>query len=117
MSAPAAAALALAGCEADAPLAPDTADAARSASHARATSHPGGATVVYRAEMRVDDPPVGPFALVHAMLEFQPGAWFPVHTHGGPALARRSARRARGPVTPAPPPWSWPIGHRTSYRG
>jgi quercetin dioxygenase-like cupin family protein len=85
----AAAALALAGCESVAPLAPlapDAADAAHSAPHARAPAHAGGATVVYRAEMRVDDPPAGPFALIHAMLEFQPGAWFPAHTHGGPAL-------------------------------
>jgi quercetin dioxygenase-like cupin family protein len=88
----AAAALALTGCGADAPLGPDAPhaahapDAARSPSHARAPAHPGGATVVYRAEMRVDDPPAGPFALIHAMLEFQPGTWFPAHTHGGPAL-------------------------------
>jgi quercetin dioxygenase-like cupin family protein len=94
----AAAALALAGCGADAPLAPlgppapdaanapHAADAARSAPHARAPVHPGGGTVVYRAEMRVDDPPAGPFVLIHAMLEFQPGDWFPAHTHGGPAL-------------------------------
>jgi quercetin dioxygenase-like cupin family protein len=98
LAALAAAALALAGCGVDTPLAPPAADAAdagdvpdvafaaRSAPHAGAPAHPGGATVVYRAEMRVDDPPAGPFALIHAMLEFQPGAWFPAHTHGGPAL-------------------------------
>jgi quercetin dioxygenase-like cupin family protein len=44
-----------------------------------------GITVVHRGEMPVVEQS-GPFTLIHALLDFQPGTWFPAHAHGGPTL-------------------------------
>jgi quercetin dioxygenase-like cupin family protein len=70
---------ALVACSSDAPLA--SAEVMLAQRHA-----PPGATVVHRAEMRVDELPAEPFVLIHALLDFQPGTWFPAHEHGGPTL-------------------------------
>lgn len=83
-----AASLTLAACGADAPLALHTPALGHPEAAARAEGlalAPTSGTVVHRADIRVDPPP-GPFTLVHAMLDFHPGTWFPAHVHGGPGL-------------------------------
>jgi quercetin dioxygenase-like cupin family protein len=44
---------------------------------------PPGPTPVYRTAFDVTDPPES-FEVITIVLEFAPGAWTPMHIHGGP---------------------------------
>ncbi len=63
---------------------------------------PPGATT--RHQFRAPGMPInGPYELVHLVLDFAPGAWTPLHTHGGQGivtvLAGTMTRRAEGAET------------------
>lgn len=46
---------------------------------------PPGPTLVYRTSFEVTEPPAH-FDLINLVLDFAPGAWTPVHTHGGQGI-------------------------------
>lgn len=47
---------------------------------------PPGPTAVYRSAFDVTDPPPN-FQVISIVLDFAPGAWTPMHTHGGLGMA------------------------------
>jgi quercetin dioxygenase-like cupin family protein len=46
---------------------------------------PPGPQVVYRTTMEVSNPPAA-FETINLVLDFAPGAWTPLHTHGGQGI-------------------------------
>ncbi|MEX2536265.1 MAG: cupin domain-containing protein [Trueperaceae bacterium] len=53
---------------------------------AAAQELPPGPTAVYRSAFDVTDPPPN-FQVISIVLDFEPGAWTPMHTHGGLGMA------------------------------
>ena len=47
---------------------------------------PPGPEAVYRTSFEVTEVPEEPFEVINIILEFAPGAWTPMHTHGGLGL-------------------------------
>jgi quercetin dioxygenase-like cupin family protein len=47
---------------------------------------PPGPAAVYRSAFDVTDPPPN-FQVISIVLDFEPGAWTPMHTHGGLGMA------------------------------
>ncbi|MEX2540318.1 MAG: cupin domain-containing protein [Trueperaceae bacterium] len=46
---------------------------------------PPGPTAVYLSTFDVADPPPN-FQIISIVLDFEPGSWTPMHTHGGPGI-------------------------------
>lgn len=53
---------------------------------AAAQELPPGPAAVYRSAFDVTDPPPN-FQIISIVLDFEPGAWTPMHTHGGLGMA------------------------------
>lgn len=56
------------------------------AAAALAQELPPGPEAVYRTSFEVTEIPQEPFEVTNIVLEFAPGAWTPMHTHGGLGL-------------------------------